>query len=86
MRVEVQGDGDRGMSESLPHHLGVDTFHQQLGRVAVLKDDSGQIYYKDGLFLSDKVENDLLRPIFENGKLLVDQTFAEVRAKLASQK
>lgn len=57
----------------------------QLGRVAVYKEE-GVIKYKDGLLSKDKVEGDLLRPIFLNGKLLIDQTFSEIRAKLVSQK
>lgn len=57
----------------------------QLGRVVVYQEE-GVIKYKDGLLAKDVLECDLLRPIFLNGKLLIDQTFSEIRAKLASQK
>jgi nicotinamide phosphoribosyltransferase len=53
------------------------------GRVVVIK--SGPSYiYRDGLGLKDVILEDELRPIFQDGKLLVDDTFANIKARLAS--
>ena len=57
----------------------------QKGKVVVLKD--GKSYkFTDGLTLNDKLSGDQLREVFRDGKLLVDETFAEVRARLLSHK
>lgn len=56
----------------------------QKGRVAVLLDDKGEFYFVDGLGLNDAVEGDQLRTIFENGKLVVDDSFAMIRARLVA--
>ena len=55
----------------------------QKGRVAVLKD--GKSYkFIDGLSLNDKIEGDLLVEVFRDGKLLVDDSFSAIRARVAS--
>ena len=55
----------------------------QKGRVVVLKD--GNSYsFRDGLSLNDNVKGDLLREVFRDGKLLIDENFADIRARLAS--
>lgn len=53
----------------------------QKGRVVVLKD--GKSYkFLDGFSLNDNVKGDQLVEIFRDGKLLVEQTFSEIRARL----
>lgn len=55
----------------------------QKGRVVVLKD--GDSYtFRDGLSLQDHVKGDMLREVFRNGKLLIDEKFSDVRARLQS--
>lgn len=56
----------------------------QKGRVVVLK-DGNSLKFVDGLGLNDVVEGDMLQEVYRNGKLLVDQTFSEIRARLAGQ-
>lgn len=56
----------------------------QKGRVVVIK-DSNSLKFVDGLGLKDVVEGDMLQEVFCDGKLLVDQTFSEIRARLASK-
>ena len=53
----------------------------QKGKVAVLK-QGNTLTFTDGLTLSDNLETDLLTPIFENGKLLVDDHFESIRERL----
>lgn len=55
----------------------------QRGAVCVLQDEEGKITFQEGLSLSDRVSRNLLQPIFENGVLVKEVTFAEVRAKLS---
>jgi nicotinamide phosphoribosyltransferase len=55
----------------------------QKGRVAVLLDSSNQLFFVDQLTLKEKVEGDQLVEVFRDGKLLVDQSFSEIRARLA---
>lgn len=55
----------------------------QKGRVAVFQD--GDSYrWIDGLNFDDKVPNDQLKEVFRNGELLIEQSLAEIRARLAS--
>jgi nicotinamide phosphoribosyltransferase len=55
----------------------------QKGRVVVLKD--GDSYtFRDGLGLNDNVKGDLLREIFRDGKLLIDENFADIRARMGA--
>ncbi len=60
------------------------TKKSQKGAVAVVK-DADTFMYIDNLFLSDKVEGDILQEVFRDGKLLIDQKFSDIRALLASQ-
>lgn len=53
----------------------------QKGAVAVLQDGS-TLKFIDGLTLNQKVEGNLLTEVYRDGKLLVDQTFAEIRGRL----
>lgn len=55
----------------------------QKGRVAVVKVGK-DIVFKDELQLIDVVDNNLLREVYRDGKLLVDETFADIRARIAS--
>lgn len=59
------------------------TKNSQKGRVAVFNND-GVLAYKDQLYLADTVDNDLLKPVFRDGTLLVDDTFAAIRARLTA--
>lgn len=59
------------------------TKKSQKGRVALYYDE-GVLKYRDELLLGDKVD-DIMLEVFRDGKLLVDHTFAEVRARLAAQ-
>lgn len=53
----------------------------QKGRVVVLK--QGDSYtFRDGLSLADTVKGDQLREVFRDGKLLIDEKFSEIRARL----
>ncbi|KZX77746.1 nicotinate phosphoribosyltransferase, partial [Oleiphilus sp. HI0009] len=53
------------------------------GRLAVIKDDKGQVQTIRAQELGDK-EN-LLQPVYRNGKLLKDYSFEEVRANAAEE-
>ena len=53
----------------------------QKGRVAVIK-DGDSLRFIDGLSLKDKVSGDLLVEIFRDGKLLIDDSFSEIRNRL----
>lgn len=58
----------------------------QTGRVLVYKDIDGNITYLDGLLNYDPRYvncSNLLVPIFEDGKLLVETSLSEIRARLA---
>lgn len=57
------------------------TKKSQKGRVIVLKD--GNSYsMRDGLGLHDEIKGDLFREVFCNGKLLIEDSFAEIRARI----
>jgi nicotinamide phosphoribosyltransferase len=58
----------------------------QKGKVAVWKDATGKIVYTDGMTLECEVIGDLLQPIFLNGIVLNEQTFSEIRKRLASSR
>lgn len=59
------------------------TKKSQKGRVVVLK--QGNSYtFADGFGLNDVVPGDQLVEIFRDGKLLVDQNFADIRARVAA--
>lgn len=62
----------------------------QKGMVIVHKDIDGNIVYKDGLTYASKqgysdAGVDLLKPLFENGKLLRETSLAEIRNRLKEQ-
>lgn len=54
----------------------------QIGRVAVLRSLSGDLYLHDGLDSKTELEGDQLTTIFENGKLLVNHNLADIRQRL----
>lgn len=55
----------------------------QKGRVAVFTDGS-TFSFADEYSLSDKIEGDQLVEVYRDGKLLIDQTFSEIVARLAA--
>ena len=59
------------------------TKKSQRGRVAVIEKD-GELAYIDGLFKSDvdKMDNNLLEVVFEDGKLIRDEKLSDIRARL----
>lgn len=57
------------------------TKKSQKGRVAVLKDGDSYMV-RDGLSLDDTIKGDMLREVFRNGTLLIDENFADVRARI----
>lgn len=54
----------------------------QKGRVVVLK-DGNSFKFVDGFSLNDNVAGDQLREVFRDGKLLIDESFSEIRKRLA---
>lgn len=54
-----------------------------IGRVAVMKSPSGELALRDGFDSHTQVIGDFLLPLFENGKLLRDDTLANIRARVA---
>lgn len=54
----------------------------QTGRVAVFADETGKLFYKDGLSLKTHCEGNLLKDVFVDGFPRNQQTLAEIRAKL----
>jgi nicotinamide phosphoribosyltransferase len=58
----------------------------QKGRVVVLKDAKEGYKFMDGFGLNDQVAGDQLREVFRDGKVLVQDTLAEIRARIASAK
>lgn len=64
------------------------TKKSQKGMVALYKDSNGQIQYEDNLYRNDKLEHeatDLLKPVFEDGKLLIDYNFDQIRENINKQ-
>lgn len=55
----------------------------QKGKVHVYKNSKGEIKFSDGHALDSDLSNDLLQPIFKDGTILNEVTFAEIREKLA---
>lgn len=51
------------------------------GLVAVFKDEKGEFYLKDNATWAE-VENCELKEVFRDGKLLIDQTLGEIRARI----
>jgi len=60
------------------------TKKSQRGKVAVIKENN-TFKTLDNLMLNDKVEGDQLVEIFRDGKLLVDERFSNIRARLKEQ-
>ncbi len=57
------------------------TKKSQKGRVAVLKDGDSYMV-RDGLSLDDVIKGDMLREVFRNGTLLIDENFSDIRARI----
>lgn len=57
----------------------------QKGRVAVVKRPDGKLECIDNLFLNTTIPEDQLVEVFRDGKILVDQSLAEIRQRLTSQ-
>jgi nicotinamide phosphoribosyltransferase len=62
------------------------TKKSQKGKVMVWRDPNGKVQFQDGLSLAHDLSADLLQPIFKDGKLLNEQTFAQIRERLAKEK
>lgn len=58
------------------------TKKSQKGRVAVVRDASGVITYKDQLTSKDVVEGNMLETVYLNGKFTKELSFAEIRKNL----
>lgn len=57
----------------------------QRGMVVVLRDSTGKLYAKDGIGrakFEELKDKNVMRPIFENGKMLVDESLDEIRQRL----
>lgn len=80
----VIGDEDRPIFKDPKTDDGVKKSLR--GRVAVVQ-DRGDVDLRalDGFSREERVVGDLLRPIFEDGVLLVNDTLAEIRARLQSK-
>jgi len=61
------------------------TKKSQKGKVFVYKTDAG-LTFSDGHSLNDELHGDLLVPVFKNGELLNEQTFDQIRRRLAGQR
>lgn len=59
------------------------TKKSQKGCVGVYKNDQQQIVWMDGLSLDSSIPGDLLREVFLDGKILIEETMTEVRNRLA---
>lgn len=55
----------------------------QKGRVVVLDNGYDGLEFRDGHGLDDVVKGDLLRPVFLDGKLLIDEKLSDIRARIA---
>lgn len=54
-----------------------------IGRVKVLQHKNGELYMVDGFDSGIDLSDDLLIPVFADGKLLVDHSLAEIRERLS---
>jgi len=61
------------------------TKKSQKGRVAVVDEDS-ELKYIDELYKDDIIVGNLLKPVFENGKLLYETSLEEIRERISGQK
>ena len=55
------------------------------GRIAVFRDDDGELYQVDGVGPYQEADS-LLQPVWEDGAFLTHQSFADVRATLATER
>lgn len=62
------------------------TKKSQKGRVHVFRGADNIISHSDGHSLDHEINLDLLQPIFEDGVILVVESFSEIRKRLAEQK
>jgi len=58
----------------------------QKGKVLVFRDKNNKIVFVDGCNLNVEQDNNLLRPIFENGKMLNIESFSQIRERLKGEK
>ena len=56
----------------------------QKGKVHVYRNGNKDIIMTDGHSLDSELSTDMLKPIFVNGALVNETTFAEIRNKLAN--
>jgi len=61
------------------------TKKSQTGAVAVIIDGAGNISYIDELNINSIIDGDILRTIFVNGELMVDDTLTDIRKRLAKK-
>jgi nicotinamide phosphoribosyltransferase len=61
------------------------TKKSQRGKVIVYRDGEGKVTFKDGFPLGTELNSDLLKPIFENGKMFNEVSFSEVRNRLKEE-
>jgi nicotinic acid phosphoribosyltransferase len=54
----------------------------QKGAVAVFQDSNGKISYQDEFMLDDCPKNNLLRTVFQNGLLTVEEKFSEIKSRV----
>lgn len=77
--VTINGD-EKMIFKSPKTDSGTKT--SQKGRVMVFNSEEDGIYYIDMLTSKDSDKDNLLKVVFENGKLYNEQTFSQIRAKL----
>ena len=51
------------------------------GRLALIQHDMGDYEVIDHLGVNDTVKDNILRPVYRDGQILVDDTFADIRAR-----
>lgn len=56
----------------------------QKGRVVVYRENN-EFKFKDGFMLADNIPNDELKPVFKDGKLLVDENLQTIRNRVSGQ-
>lgn len=62
------------------------TKKSQKGVVYVYKTIGGEVKWSDGHSLDDRFSDNLLQPIFKDGKLLVNEKFSDIRARLVESR
>lgn len=61
---------------------GIAMKKSQKGMVFVFRNDAGEIEFQDGFTSETIPDNNLLRPVFRNGELLIDEDLATIRNRL----